>query len=58
MNGKMILKSEIVKGKIPYYYNIVTWEANKDGSVTQTWEMFDEEGNLLELVFKGIFKIQ
>jgi len=40
--NKMILKGKILKnqqGKL--YYNQISWTPNKDGSVTQLWELFD-----------------
>jgi len=55
--GKMVLKSELIPGKkIAFYYNQVTWTLNKDGSVTQLWEIYDQTGKLLSTAFLGIYK--
>ncbi|MCM8569350.1 hypothetical protein NE848_08165 [Gramella jeungdoensis] len=53
---KMILKSEPVKGEKGNYYNKITWTKNPDGSVTQLWELYDLQGNLLNEAFKGIYR--
>ncbi len=54
--GKMILKSELTEGQKGKYYNQITWTKNPDGSVTQLWEIYDPEGNLLNNAFKGIYR--
>lgn len=54
--NKMILKSEPVDGKKGRYYNQITWTKNMDGSVTQLWEIYDLDGNLLSNTFKGIYR--
>jgi hypothetical protein len=52
----MILKSSLKKGtKVDWYFNKITWTSNSDGSVTQLWEIFDGQDNLLNTVFKGIY---
>ena len=53
---KMTLKSELKKGKKGEYYNQITWTKNEDGSVTQDWEVYDSQGNLLNEAFKGIYR--
>lgn len=54
--GRMVLKSELTKGeKVDFYYNQIAWSQNKDGTVTQLWEVYDESGNRLNTVFKGIY---
>lgn len=55
---KMILKSEPVKSEKGDYYNKITWSKNADGSVTQLWEVYDLQGNLLNEAFKGIYRIK
>lgn len=53
---RMVLKSELIKGKkVDFYYNQIAWSQNKDGTVTQLWEVYDSYGNLLNTVFKGIY---
>lgn len=56
VDGKMILKSELIQGKKGKYYNQITWMPNKDGSVTQVWEYYKEDGSLIQEAFKGIYK--
>lgn len=54
--NKMVLKSEIVKDKKGDYYNQIVWTRNEDGSVTQVWEIYDPQGNLLNEAFKGVYR--
>lgn len=53
---KMTLKSELIKGKKGEFYNQITWIKNEDDSVTQLWEVYDPQGNLLNEAFKGIYR--
>lgn len=55
-NNKMILKSELQRGKKGQYYNQITWTENQDGSVIQHWQILDSQGNFLSNVFKGIYR--
>ena len=58
-NGKMELKSAMMQGKkVAYYYNVITWEKNKDGTVTQIWDVRENTGKLVTRVFKGIYKLK
>lgn len=55
-SGKMILKSDLIKGKkVALYYNQITWTKNDDGTVTQLWEIYDNEHKLLQTLFTGIY---
>lgn len=54
--GKMVLKSEMVKDKKGDYYNKITWTKNTDGSVSQLWEILDENDKLLTETFNGIYR--
>ena len=56
IDGKMILKSDIIQGKKGKYYNQITWSKNKDNSVTQVWEYFKPDGKLISETFRGIYK--
>ncbi len=57
VSGKMILKSEGIKGqKLDIYFNQISWFKNQNGSVTQVWEIIDKDGQLLRLLFKGIYQ--
>ena len=55
-DGRMVLKSEIIKGKNNGFYNQITWTPNDDGTVTQFWEQFKADGTLIKEVFKGVYK--
>jgi hypothetical protein len=52
---KMVLKSELIQNKRGLYYNQITWIPNADGTVTQIWEIFAEDGTKQKSVFKGIY---
>ena len=56
VNGKMVLKSKLVRGKNGDYINRVTWSKNKDNSVTQVWDYLDKNGKILSEAFRGIYK--
>jgi hypothetical protein len=56
IEGKMVLKSELQKGEKGEYYNQITWTKNSDHSVTQTWEIINQEGKRINTVFTGIYK--
>jgi len=56
-NGAMVLKSELLKGKkVDWYYNRITWSTIDSGYVKQTWDILDQDDNLLTTVFNGIYK--
>ncbi|PTX41611.1 hypothetical protein C8P64_3109 [Christiangramia gaetbulicola] len=55
-NNKMILKSEVQKGKKGEYYNQITWTKNQDGSITQHWQILDAQENFLSDAFKGVYR--
>lgn len=54
--NKMILKSDLQKGKNGVFYNQITWTKNPDGSVTQLWEILDPEGATVQKAFEGIYR--
>ncbi len=55
--GKMIMRSELQKGtNVAWYMNRITWTLNADQSVTQQWDILDEEGKLLRVAFVGIYR--
>ena len=56
INGSMILKSDIIKGENNNYFNQIRWTKNNNGSVTQLWETFNEDGTKISEVFRGIYK--
>jgi hypothetical protein len=56
INGAMILKSKLQKGKkVALYYNRITWSKLENGNVVQTWDILDENDQLLANLFKGIY---
>jgi hypothetical protein len=58
-NNKMELKSAMMQGKkVAFYYNVITWEKNKDGTVTQIWDVRENTGKLVSRAFKGIYKLK
>lgn len=55
--NKMVLKSELLRGKkVAFYANQITWTKNEDGSVTQLWEILDQNDKVLSVVFEGIYR--
>lgn len=56
VGGKMILESEMVKGKNYNYKNIITWQILNEGSVSQKWDIVDSDGKILSVAFDGIYK--
>ncbi len=39
----MILKSDMIKGENGNYFNQITWTKNKNETITQLWEVFNEK---------------
>lgn len=56
VDGKMVLKSELITTEKRNYYNKITWSKNDDNSVTQVWEYINEKGKVISEVFRGIYK--
>ncbi len=52
----MQLESMLQEGKQGKYRNRIRWINNKDQSVTQIWEVLNERGKAVRLIFKGIYK--
>lgn len=55
---KMVLTSNLTTSSTGNkYYNRITWALNSDSTVTQHWQILDEEKNALPVAaFKGIYK--
>ena len=51
----MVLKGDLQQGQNGEYYNQIKWTPNKDGTVTQLWQIFSKEGKVLQVLFKGIY---
>ena len=56
-NGKMVLKGS---GKLSQtgnkYFDRISWYNNPDGTVRQLWEAVGEDGQILNVLFDGIYK--
>lgn len=55
-NGAMVMKSHLVSGPNGKFYNKITWTKNKDGSVTQIWEILNQKNESISQAFEGIYK--
>lgn len=55
-NNIMILKSDIIQGSKTKYYNKISWTLNNDYSITQLWEIYNENDAKISEVFYGIYK--
>lgn len=58
IDDKMVLKSELIEGDKGKYYNQISWTPNKDGTVTQLWEILTESGAPIQTAFKGIYHLK
>ena len=57
IGSALTMKSELVPGQqIDFYYNQITWTPNSDGSVTQVWEVFSKDDQLLTELFRGVYR--
>jgi len=56
IDKKMVLTSPLTKSEKGDYYNQIIWFKNKDGSVTQTWNVLDIHYKIIREAFKGIYK--
>lgn len=56
-NGNaMVLRSELQQAKSGNtYYNQISWTPKPNGTVVQLWVIFDEKGNKLRELFRGIY---
>ena len=56
IRGAMVLKSEWLQGQQNRsYYNRITWEP-VSGEVIQTWELLNENQEVVKMVFKGFYR--
>ena len=56
IDGKMVLKSDLITSEKGNYYNQITWSKNDDNSVTQLWQYVNEKDEIISEVFRGIYK--
>lgn len=54
--NRMVLKSPVSEGEKANFYNQISWTKNPDGSVTQIWELFNQNGEKIKTSFKGIYR--
>jgi len=53
---QMILRSGIQEDdNLGKYMNQITWTPNEDGTVSQKWDMLNEDGEQIKNVFFGIY---
>ncbi len=53
---QMVLKSTLLPGqKVDFFRHRITWTLNEDQTVTQQWDVVDQEDKLLQTVFVGIY---
>ena len=57
IGGKIILITDLRENDdgVKFYHQI-SWTPNDDGTVTQRWDLFNEEDTLLNTAFIGIYK--
>lgn len=56
ITNSMILKSDMIKGENGNYFNQITLTKNKNETITQLWEVFNEKNVKISEAFKGIYK--
>ena len=54
--GVMVLKSKLVQSSKGSYYNQINWTKNDNGTVTQRWDILNENLAPLSKAFEGIYK--
>lgn len=55
-SGKMVLKGSLQESpKGEMVYNQISWSPDPEGTVTQIWEVYNQEGDKLQTLFKGIY---
>lgn len=56
-DGKMVLRTEFRENDNgAKFYHQISWTPNDDGTVTQRWDVFNEQDSLLNTAFLGIYK--
>jgi len=55
VNDAMVLRSDIIAHPKSNYMNQITWKSQDNGTVTQTWDLIDENGQLLRTIFHGVY---
>ncbi|MBD3223118.1 MAG: hypothetical protein GF313_00200 [Caldithrix sp.] len=55
-DGNMVLTSGLINSPKGRYYNQIIWSKNDDNSVTQQWDILNEQGDLINHAFKGIYR--
>jgi len=52
----MVLKSKLINSFRGNYYNQITYTKNKDQSVTQRWDILNENNEAISTAFEGIYR--
>ena len=53
---RMVLKSKLTTDKNGgKFYNQISWIKNEDGTVSQLWEIYNENSKVLDTLFLGIY---
>ena len=56
-DGAMRLRSELLIGKkVAFYRNEIIWTLHDDGTVSQQWNILDENDTILSVAFLGIYQ--
>lgn len=56
-DGKIILRSKLKENSNGVmFYHQITWTPNVDGTVTQRWDMFNDQDVFLSTAFLGIYR--
>ena len=55
--GKMVMHSNMLPSpKGGKYFHEIIWYSTEKGTVMQVWKVFKEDGNLIQLAFKGEYR--
>ena len=55
-SGQMVMRSALAEDtEGNSSYNQISWRLNDDGTVTQLWELYNDEGKLIRQLFLGIY---
>ena len=56
VGSDMVMESDWQSGSATARFkHRITWSPQPDGTVIQTWDMLDAEGQILQTLFRGIY---
>lgn len=55
-NGMQLNSDWITHSSGTEYQNQIIWRKQDDGSVTQTWNIVNKEGKIINVVFRGVYR--